>query len=79
MMIGGQFQHTGRLGSCRHGLIDTIDDFAVRHGGNAPVFVFADFWRHSTQRHRMRRGPGGNAGGPARCGAVCHFELRGQR
>jgi len=41
MMIGGQFNTAAdwvRAGSA----VATIDDFASRHGGNAPVFVFVD-------------------------------------
>lgn len=41
MMIGGQFNTAAdwlRAGNA----VATIDEFAAKHGGNAPVFVFAD-------------------------------------
>ena len=41
MMIGGQFNTAAdwlRAGNA----VATIDDFAAKHGGNAPVFVFVD-------------------------------------
>lgn len=41
MMIGGQF-NTAADWIRSAGAVATIDDFAAKHGGNAPVFVFAD-------------------------------------
>lgn len=41
MMIGGQF-NTPADWIRTANAVSTIDDFAARHGGNAPVFVFAD-------------------------------------
>ena len=41
MMIGGQF-NTAADWIRAANAVGTIDDFAARHGGNAPVFVFAD-------------------------------------
>lgn len=41
MMIGGQF-NTPADWIRSAGAVATLDDFAGRHGGNAPVFVFAD-------------------------------------
>lgn len=41
MMIGGQF-NTAADWIRAANAVNTIDDFASRHGGNAPIFVFAD-------------------------------------
>lgn len=41
MMIGGQF-NTAADWIRAANAVGTIDEFAARHGGNAPVFVFAD-------------------------------------
>lgn len=41
MMIGGQF-NTAADWIRAANAVSTIDDFAARNGGNAPVFVFAD-------------------------------------
>jgi len=41
LMIGGQF-NTPADWIRTAGAVNTIDEFAARHGGNAPVFVFAD-------------------------------------
>ena len=61
MMIGGQFNTPAdwiRAGTA----VDTIDDFAVRHGGNAPVFVFADSGGAFNNDTGCVNGPRGNAG-----------------
>lgn len=61
MMIGGQFNTPAdwiRAGTA----VDTIDDFAARHGGNAPLFVFADSGGAFNNDTGCVNGPRGNAG-----------------
>lgn len=61
LMIGGQFNTPAdwiRAGSA----VDTIDEFAARHGGNAPVFVFADSGGAFNNDTGCVNGPRGNAG-----------------
>ena len=60
MMIGGEFNTPAdwlRAG----GVITTIDDFAARHGGNAPVFVFVDSGGAFNNDTECVNGPRGNA------------------
>ncbi len=60
MMIGGEFNTPAdwlRAG----GAITTIDDFAARHGGNAPVFVFVDSGGAFNNDTECVNGPRGNA------------------
>lgn len=61
MMIGGQFNTPAdwiRAGTA----VDTIDEFAARHGGNAPVFIFADSGGAFNNDTGCVNGPRGNAG-----------------
>jgi S-formylglutathione hydrolase FrmB len=60
MMVGGQFNTPAdwmRAGNA----INTIDDFAGAHGGNAPVFVFVDSGGAFNNDTECVNGPRGNA------------------
>jgi S-formylglutathione hydrolase FrmB len=60
MMLGGEFNTPAdwmRAGNA----IKTIDDFAAAHGGNAPVFVFADSGGAFNNDTECVNGPRGNA------------------
>lgn len=60
LMIGGQF-NTPADWIRAAGAVSTLDDFAARHGGNAPVFVFADSGGAFNNDTECVNGPRGNA------------------
>jgi S-formylglutathione hydrolase FrmB len=60
MMIGGEFGHPADwlyAGNAQQ----TINDFAARHGGNAPVLVFPDYSGAFSNDTECVNGPRGNA------------------
>jgi len=61
MMIGGQFNTPADWIRTAHA-VETIDEFAARHGGNAPVFVFADSGGAFNKVTECVNGTRGNAG-----------------
>ncbi len=60
LMIGGQF-NTPADWIRSANAVNTLDDFAARHGGNAPVFVFADSGGAFNNDTECVNGPRGNA------------------
>ena len=59
MMIGGQF-NTAADWIRSANAVNTIDEFAARHGGNAPVFVFVDSGGAFNNDTGCVNGPRGN-------------------
>jgi S-formylglutathione hydrolase FrmB len=60
IMIGGQFNTPADWVRSANA-VSTIDDFAARHGGNAPIFVFADSGGAFNNDTECVNGPRGNA------------------
>ncbi|HEX5142922.1 MAG TPA: esterase family protein, partial [Mycobacterium sp.] len=59
MMIGGEFGHPADWPSV--GAREVLDDFAARHGGNAPVVVWVDHSGTFNNDTECVNGPRGNA------------------